>query len=139
MKEARQNWPQKKELLPLAHTDCTRENGCTTALNHDVSLFLQYAMKSAYCSYYTSEVRCCQGKLQRQGISSLPSISPISPDFGETWNQRGESGQKATGFSGIIHVSKSDVDGNRQAQCVNQEMTLAPFDMLMDVKSRNAG
>jgi hypothetical protein len=69
----------------------------------------------------------------------LPSRLLGQPKFFETWHQRSKPCQKATSSSGVMHIGRRDLDKNRHAQCVNQEMTLPPLDMLMGVKPRNAG
>jgi|GEM_PF-3009657 len=69
----------------------------------------------------------------------LPSIGPICPDFLETGHQRRQSRQEATGASGIMHISRGDVDGERQAKRIDQQVALASFDALVGSVATNAG
>ena len=70
--------------------------------------------------------------------SLLSPIGLICPDLGETWHKRSQPCSQATGTCRVGHVSRGDVGGDRQAECIDEQVALAPLDTLGTVKSADA-
>ena len=57
----------------------------------------------------------------------------VRPDLLQAWHQRLQPGQQAARSDPVLHIRRGDVDRERQAQSVYQEMALSVLDVLVGV------
>ncbi|GAC1355525.1 MAG: hypothetical protein NVSMB42_13940 [Herpetosiphon sp.] len=56
----------------------------------------------------------------------------------EARQQRGKFGEKEPGTSTIVQIGRCDVNRQQKASCINENVALAPLDMLVGVKPADA-
>src|SRR5215472_3762343 len=92
---------------------------------------------SARCAFHHFEIPFSRDFTPLSQL--LPSISRVCPDFGEAWHKVFESSQQTACPSGVMHSSLGDINRERNAERVHEEMTLAPFDALVSIKPADPG
>jgi hypothetical protein len=48
----------------------------------------------------------------------LPLVGPVSPELRQSWDEVFQSSQKAACTKRIVHIGRSDVEGEGQTQCI---------------------